>query len=197
MAQKAAYCPRCGSILILGKSKDKEEYNKSVCKYCGFNDGFVDFDYDFNKIFNYIDEHFGKGASMTCSTGDMYLAAIDVYNINKNPQFSMELFARTYLKINNGSLTINANSDFWTNYINQKEEVIEERRKQYEAEKARKQRMDEVYQKMHNQPHCPTCGSTNIKKLDVVDRAVSVGMFGLASNKINKSFKCKNCGHTW
>lgn len=46
-------------------------------------------------------------------------------------------------------------------------------------------------------PHCPTCGSTNIKKLDVVDRAVSVGFFGIFSNKINKSFKCKDCGCTW
>lgn len=48
-----------------------------------------------------------------------------------------------------------------------------------------------------SKPHCPTCGSTNVKKLDVVDRAVSVGVFGIFSNKINKSFKCKNCGHTW
>lgn len=48
-----------------------------------------------------------------------------------------------------------------------------------------------------NIPHCPTCGSTNIKKLDVVDRAVSVGFFGVFSNKINKSFKCKDCGCTW
>lgn len=48
-----------------------------------------------------------------------------------------------------------------------------------------------------SKPHCPTCGSTNVKKLDGIDRAVSVGLFGLASNKINKSFKCKNCGYTW
>jgi hypothetical protein len=48
-----------------------------------------------------------------------------------------------------------------------------------------------------NTPHCPTCGSTNIKKLDVVDRAVSIGTLGIFSNKINKSFKCKDCGCTW
>ena len=57
---------------------------------------------------------------------------------------------------------------------------------------AARQRIEEAAK-----PHCPTCGSTNIKKLDVVDRAVSVGFFGIFSNKINKSFKCKDCGCTW
>lgn len=46
-------------------------------------------------------------------------------------------------------------------------------------------------------PKCPTCGSTNIKKLDVIDRGLSVGIFGLGSKKINKSFLCRNCKYTW
>lgn len=48
-----------------------------------------------------------------------------------------------------------------------------------------------------SQPKCPTCGSTNIKKLDTFDRAVSVGLFGIFSKKINKSFECRNCKYTW
>lgn len=46
-------------------------------------------------------------------------------------------------------------------------------------------------------PKCPTCGSTNIKKLDVIDRGLSVGIFGLGSKKINKSFECRKCKYTW
>lgn len=46
-------------------------------------------------------------------------------------------------------------------------------------------------------PRCPTCQSTNIKKLDIIDRGISVGIWGTASNKFNKTFKCKNCGYTW
>lgn len=46
-------------------------------------------------------------------------------------------------------------------------------------------------------PKCPTCGSTNIKKISTMERAVSVGTLGLFSKKINKSFKCGNCGYTW
>ncbi len=46
-------------------------------------------------------------------------------------------------------------------------------------------------------PKCPTCQSTNIKKIGTLNRAVSVGIFGLASGKIGKTYKCSNCGATW
>ena len=48
-----------------------------------------------------------------------------------------------------------------------------------------------------NQIKCPTCGSTNTNKISGTERAVSVMGLGLFSKKINKSFKCKNCGYTW
>lgn len=44
---------------------------------------------------------------------------------------------------------------------------------------------------------CPTCHSTQVRKIDVVERAGSVAFLGIFSKKINKSFKCKNCGYTW
>ena len=44
---------------------------------------------------------------------------------------------------------------------------------------------------------CPTCSSTNVKKISKAARAFSIGTWGLASNKINKSFECKTCGYTW
>lgn len=44
---------------------------------------------------------------------------------------------------------------------------------------------------------CPTCGSTNIQKIGGLERAVSVGVLGVFSKKINKSFKCGHCGYTW
>ena len=50
---------------------------------------------------------------------------------------------------------------------------------------------------LKNVPKCPTCQSTNIKKIGTGERVTSVAMFGLFSKKINKSFKCKNCGYTW
>jgi len=46
-------------------------------------------------------------------------------------------------------------------------------------------------------PKCPTCGSTNIERIGMLDRAVSIGILGIFSNKINKSYKCRNCKATW
>lgn len=46
-------------------------------------------------------------------------------------------------------------------------------------------------------PKCPTCGSTNIRKMGEVERGASIWAFGIFSKKINKTFKCGNCGYTW
>lgn len=50
---------------------------------------------------------------------------------------------------------------------------------------------------LSNTPKCPTCGSTNIQKIGTGERVASVTMLGLFSKKINKSYKCLNCKHTW
>ena len=44
---------------------------------------------------------------------------------------------------------------------------------------------------------CPTCSSTDVEKISSTERAGSVFLLGMFSKKINKSFKCKNCGYTW
>lgn len=46
-------------------------------------------------------------------------------------------------------------------------------------------------------PKCPTCQSTNIRKIGGVERGASILSFGVFSKKINKTFKCNNCGYTW
>ena len=46
-------------------------------------------------------------------------------------------------------------------------------------------------------PKCPTCQSTNIRKMGGVERGASIVTFGIFSKKINKTFKCGNCGYTW
>lgn len=52
-------------------------------------------------------------------------------------------------------------------------------------------------QELLNKPKCPTCGSTNIKKIGGIERGASIAAFGIFSKKINKTFKCCNCGYTW
>ncbi len=48
-----------------------------------------------------------------------------------------------------------------------------------------------------NVPKCPTCGSTDIKRISTANRAVSIGLFGLLSGKIGKNYECRNCKAKW
>ena len=60
------------------------------------------------------------------------------------------------------------------------------------------QQQEQLEQKRSNNiPKCPTCGSTNIRPISGTERAVSVIGLGLFSKKINKTYKCLNCKHTW
>ncbi len=54
-----------------------------------------------------------------------------------------------------------------------------------------------ILEEQSHQPECPTCHSKNIQRISGVERGASVAMLGLFSKKLNKSFKCKNCGYTW
>ena len=78
------------------------------------------------------------------------------------------------------------------------ERAKKEAESQKKLEEYRKQRAKEkAYEATHPKPKCPTCGSTNIEKISTLNRAVSIGMVGLASDKIGKQFCCKNCGYKW
>lgn len=48
-----------------------------------------------------------------------------------------------------------------------------------------------------NVPRCPTCGSTNIKKISGTKRWVTTGMFGLGSSNVGKTMQCNSCGYKW
>lgn len=68
-----------------------------------------------------------------------------------------------------------------------------------EKAKAERQKRVQEYKKAANShiPKCPICGSTNLKKLSFTNKVISVGVFGLLSNKINKTWECKNCKSTF
>ena len=71
-----------------------------------------------------------------------------------------------------------------------------------EAKQARlkKERHDRIYgtsgssKSSSSAVKCPYCKSPNVKKITTAGRAVSVGLFGLASKKIGKQWHCNKCG---
>lgn len=47
------------------------------------------------------------------------------------------------------------------------------------------------------QPHCPTCGSTNVKRISAASKVAGAYAFGLFSKTVRSQFKCGNCGYKW
>ena len=75
--------------------------------------------------------------------------------------------------------------------------VIKNKIKEQQLEQVRRYQANAQAQELLNKPKCPTCGSTNIKKIGGIERGASIAAFGIFSKKINKTFKCNNCGYTW
>lgn len=50
-----------------------------------------------------------------------------------------------------------------------------------------------------NIPTCPTCGSTNIRRISTAEKATGVILFGIFSNKRKYQFECQNpkCKYRW
>lgn len=51
--------------------------------------------------------------------------------------------------------------------------------------------------KNNNIPECPTCGSTNIKKISTSSKVFGAAMFGLFSKTARSQFECQNCHYKW
>lgn len=66
-----------------------------------------------------------------------------------------------------------------------------------QGERIFQQEADEYNRRVQSQPHCPNCNSTDIKKIRTANRMFSVSLFGLASNKIGKTYECMRCRYKW
>jgi len=167
---KIFFCPHCGNKLHLSSDADLVQYKNGVCKYCGFIGDFIDVGLSNDEFFSQIDDYATqKNIDIDATFENMWRTRIEMFNIDQDPRFDWDASLKS---------------------MKEKDKELLEADLQFKAQQNAKKAAA-------NTLHCPTCGSTNIKKLDVVDRAVSVGFFGIFSNKINKSFKCKDCGCTW
>ena len=87
-------------------------------------------------------------------------------------------------------IMVQKRKDYLKKIYKEQKEILQKR-----IRKSEESRINEYQQKYlaeHN-IHCPYCNSTNVTKIGTVNRAVSVGMFGLASKKIGKQWHCNSC----
>lgn len=69
-----------------------------------------------------------------------------------------------------------------------KQEVVEINKAKEEQKK---------HQELHGGYKCPNCGKNAGHEITIIKKSASIGVFGLASNKIGKNYECKNCGYKW
>ncbi len=94
---------------------------------------------------------------------------------------------------------ISSDSAFLQAMIDLKEKDIIEYNLKMSQFKSQLQQQENIQKQQSEQSmvHCPYCNSVNVKKISGTERAASVAMWGFFSKKINKSFKCNNCGGTF
>ena len=86
--------------------------------------------------------------------------------------------------------------DHLVDAFTQQEKERQENIRQTQQE-ARNNAITKTNNTQSNTPKCPTCGSTNVKHISTLNRAVSIGVFGLFSSKIGKNYECLNCKAKW
>lgn len=88
-------------------------------------------------------------------------------------------------------IMVQKRKDYLKKIYKEQKEILQKR-----IRKSEESRINEYQQKYlaeHN-IHCPYCNSSNVTKIGTINRAVSVGMFGLASKKLGKQWHCNSCG---
>lgn len=167
-------CEHCGYDInnFLVQNKLTNTYNVFICPVCGHSDAGQDVAY------------------LKCmSCGHIYVSS----NVDREEYWDMLFKAQDYYKFKREFVksqmgdTIN-----WEIY-----DKNEEDDKKIDAARLENQRKNQMAQQIQFQPKCPTCQSTNIKKISATSKATNAALFGLFGNKRKKQFHCNNCGYEW
>lgn len=184
---KLILCPNCDKILI------EEELKNNICPQCGFQFDDKKKMKEISKI--YICPICGNGLSKTNAEKDCFICKYcnhQLIKIDMDMSEYMELCE--YDKFNKMENTKTLAKKYGGDQFS--EEAYEDRIRAVKRENSAHQ-STKTTQPTKNVPKCPTCGSTNIRKIGTGERTMSILGLGLFSRKINKTWKCNNCGHTW
>ena len=113
---------------------------------------------------------------------DEFLVGESKMVINKNLK---QQFINEYIK---------TSPEFDQYLFDHRDEILAKQSAEFDAKMAHGKAILEEQSRV---PKCPTCQSTNIRKMGGIERGASIYVFSIFSKKINKTFKCQNCGYTW
>lgn len=165
-------CPHCG-FSYDNEAKVEEALKVYICPVCG--DAYTQYKSYKN---NYTCQYCHNKTVKT--------------NINMTKYCELCVYDETNAEENTEKLCLEYGNNQFSNMA-----YYDRKRQEKEENKREKSHSSNASTQSKNIPKCPTCGSLNVKPISGVERTASVGFFGLFSKKINKSYKCGNCGYTW
>lgn len=86
---------------------------------------------------------------------------------------------------------ISKSPEFDINLYNNKDSILQQKQQQQEESINRGK---SILEEQSKRVKCTYCGSTNVKKIGLLNRAISTELWGLGSKKIGKQFHCNSCG---
>lgn len=127
-----------------------------------------------------------------CTKCKSFQYAFDIDKKQTYCKYCREPLVNLSMKIEDYSMLRNMSNDDY-DFVYSMEELKEKDPIEFQT------KLNQFKQQSQNKniPTCPTCQSTNIRRITGGERVGSILTFGIFSRKINKSFKCKNCGYMW
>ncbi len=120
----------------------------------------------------------------------------DEYFITEEEKEFCELSEESEQRLREDLVLTSPNFDQY--YFDHREEILDELNRKSDEDYAKwKQMLAKNAGADRGNPYgitCPYCKATNIRKIGLISRSVSAGIFGLGSKKIGKQWHCDHCG---
>lgn len=163
-------CPVCGN-------RNRSEDRFPICDFCGCEDVIILTDDEISEIQNDI-------RKLPEKAQQKYLTEEP-----KSDFYKMGIMTTEYIR----QKYVFNDPRFSKSKFNERERKEE---KDYQEFKEQSKRDVAAYYG-HPTIKCPTCGSTNTRKISGLSKAASVGLFGIFSQKVKHQFHCNSCGYEW
>ena len=176
-------CPVCGRTL---------SYKNIFCSNCGYS--------------KKLNRKRRKELRPLFEKGEVAYMPVELYNSSKPKQYYIDI-SQTKYNTPDKWKDIFVEEELSKNPLFNKAQYIKTCRKEQEQIKYREEFLHQQESSEGNKsptqsqplqlniPRCPTCNSTNIKKISDLRRGTHAVAWGLFSKTARSQFECKNCGY--
>ena len=89
---------------------------------------------------------------------------------------------------------IKSSPEFDQNLFDHRDEILAKQSAEFNAKMAHGKA---VLEEVSRVPKCPTCQSTNIRRISTTSKVVNTALWGIFGTKRHKTFHCNSCNYEW